>query len=223
VKDKDVLKVIIIKEGNEYQASQYALDEEFFRKHNITDPFVLEQLRNAVAEKNMQLEQEFNESKKDIDEAKKEILKNVIETTHPEFIKFIQTEDKLEILYRTIKKIQTLNKKKDTLKKIDNLKEQYAKKEIIITKDTDTEFKYKKSTDSKEIIIQKPRSEIVANGASKMINYKIQENKFIIEIDTITIEEDEINRLLNTFTTARKEKQNELDSKKKKQKTGRKV
>jgi|GEM_PF-2921214 len=82
VKDKDVIKTVLIKEANESGPEQHKLDEDFFEKHGIKDIFVMQQLRNVVERKNNALHADFEEERKDKDEAKKEVLKSVIQSTH---------------------------------------------------------------------------------------------------------------------------------------------
>jgi hypothetical protein len=222
VKDKDVLKVITVREQNESQPAQYALDEEFFEKHNIQDPFVLQQLKNAVEEKNKAMEIEFQEIKKDKDESKKETLKNVIKHTHPEFQEYCEKDKDMELLYRVIKKISSLEKKKENLLLMQEIEQQADIWLIHITNKTQTSLSYKRKQWEKKVktIVVQP-SEFTIQDEKKKAFYIRENDTCVIKIDDKTIAIEEVIRLSKTFKHERKAK--EIDMRKKRQKAGRKI
>lgn len=216
IKDKDVIRTIRIKEANEYWPEQYKLDEEFFNTHGIKDIFVMQQLKNVVEKKNKALQTDFEEARKDKDEAKKEVLKSVIQSTHTSLNPFAENDESLEILYRAIKRIQSIQAKKEQLKNIEGILEQAKSNQKIKIDSYDKAWlTYKDMSESgKQKTIQIAPSQLTIKWKPKDIYYEIHEWVYVIKVDDIIIPIEEIESLSYSFVQDRKEKEAILKKKK---------
>jgi hypothetical protein len=217
IKDKDVIKTVVIKESNDSGPEQHKLDEVFFKNHWIEDIFVLQQLRNVVEKKNKNLQIDFEEARKDKDEAKKEVLKNVIQSTHWSLSQFIENEESLEILYWATKRIEAIKTKKEQLEKINAIIEQSTtNKKIKIDKLDRTWLTYRDdgAKSSKQKTIQIPASQIDIKWNKKEAYYESHEWKFVVVVDSYIIPIQELESMSHSFIQDRKEKETLLKKKK---------
>jgi len=223
VKDKDVIKTVLIKEANESGPEQHKLDEDFFEKHGIKDIFVMQQLRNVVERKNNALHADFEEERKDKDEAKKEVLKSVIQSTHWSLNQFTENEESLEILYWAVKKISSIKSKKEQLENIQEIiKNAELNQKIKIYNHDKNWLIYGEKLSSKwQKTIKTSPSQIDVKWTQKEVFYELHEWKTVITVDDYIIPIQEIESLYHSFIQERKEK--EIILKKKKPRWWRKI
>lgn len=102
--DKDSVKMICTRALTNDGPAIYELDEAFFAKHCVTDPFVLAQLRRVVKKRNQDEARSFKDSKKDINELKQDIIKECVSKKYTQYANMISDKDDMEILHWLIKK-----------------------------------------------------------------------------------------------------------------------
>lgn len=124
MKDKDILKIKIVREKSEISPPLYELDKDFFACYGCDDPYVLAQMNAIVDKKNQDAKHAFDISKKSKSEAKFDVFKELVKDGLSIYEAFLEDEKSLQILYWCEKKVLHIKKKFQALEKILSLQKQ---------------------------------------------------------------------------------------------------